>query len=430
MKKLLFLFTFGIFALNSCRQEENALALKEELRFTLDITNTGTADDLSATDLPDEIIAELTLRSSSGEVNISTEVIRFTKNGTDYISDPFPLKNGNYTITDFVVRGEQLETIPGLQNSFVVSQGGAKVIPIGSAAARKSSRPMHISVYIEQNGKRILTEATAYISGEGEYYEYDLAAKKNNIAFRGNPATSYSIEIRKEGYEPYTNTFVYNQLDKKRLEVTLQERVTEPGLAVNFQPSATYFSMWLEFTGKGSVTLDWGKGESEVIDFDVDPENATSTAYRFRDQAYALSIPPAKITGDIHLLVGIYFEADVDALDTEHATGLTELSFTEVDMPELNLATNSELTTLTFNNATFGEIVLPQQHAIRHLWIAPSPFWPNAEQLDYIISNIYVNTIAGNFNDGDVTLNGAPVSQQSATMLEDLQNSYSWTISY
>lgn len=201
-------------------------------------------------------------------------------------------------------------------------------------------------------------------------------------------------------------------------------------LAVTFQPSATHFRMWMEFTGKGTVTLDWGKGEPEVIDFDVDPENATATAFRYRDQSYATHIPAAKITGDVHFLVALSFDDAVDALNTEYATALTDLYFTNAEIPTLNLNLNHELQILTFDNATINELILPDDHAIRMLSITPSAYWPNASQVDYIISKIYVNTVASNRTNGNIRLNGAPVSSESSTMLEDLQNSYDWSIEY
>jgi hypothetical protein len=201
-------------------------------------------------------------------------------------------------------------------------------------------------------------------------------------------------------------------------------------LAVTFQPSATHFNMWMEFTGKGSVTLDWGNGNKEVIDFDVDPEDETGTAFRYRDQSYATSIPAAKITGDVHLLVGLMFDDAVDALNTNNAIALTDLSFTNAEIPKLSLSLNHELQVLTFANSTINELILPQDHAIRTLLITPSEFWPNTQQVDYIISNIYANTVAGTRRDGSVSLYGSPISSESARMLEDLQNIYGWTVEY
>lgn len=205
---------------------------------------------------------------------------------------------------------------------------------------------------------------------------------------------------------------------------------TESKLAVTFQPSATVFNMSMEFTGKGSVTLDWGKGEPEVITFDVDPENETGTAFRYRDQSYATSLPAAKITGDIHLLVGLAFHDAVDALNTDYATGLTDLFFTNADIPKLNLNLNNELQVLSFDNSTINELILPQQHGIRTLMITPSEFWPSTQQVDYIVSNLHYNAIAGTRRNGMVSLHGSPVSSETAIKLEELQNSYGWSIEY
>lgn len=206
--------------------------------------------------------------------------------------------------------------------------------------------------------------------------------------------------------------------------------VTDTRLAITFQPSATVFNMSMELTGKGSITLDWGNGEREVIDFDVDPENETSTAFRYRDQSYATSIPAAKITGDIHLIVGLAFHDAVDALNTDYATALTDLHFVNADIPRLKLNLNNELQVLTFDNCTINELILPQDHAIRTLSITPSELWPSSQQVDYIISNLYVNAVAGSRRNGSVMLHNSPVSAESARMLQELQNNYGWGVEY
>jgi hypothetical protein len=149
---------------------------------------------------------------------------------------------------------------------------------------------------------------------------------------------------------------------------------------------------------------------------------------------YTGAIPPVKLTGDIHLLVGFLFETAVNALNSEHAPALGWLTFNNSDIPVLNLSTHSELTGLTFVNTNIGDLILPEQHRITGIWIEPHASWPSTAELDYIISNIYNNVVAGsptvNLNNGSVNLHGSAVSEQSATMLEDLQNTYGWYITY
>jgi hypothetical protein len=428
MKRLLLPVAFALFILNSCQEEEQVVA-NNSVRFLLGIADSNPGDRAFDIAYPSDIEVEVLL-SSSHESIIRKEKIKFSKTEDTYVSDLLDLHDGEYSITALHILNDQFETLQGLNGNFHVDKNDVKVIPLNNVRV-KPSRPMQISAYALVDGKAELTAATAYISNdEGESYEYELSPKKNHIAFAGDPAGSYSIEVRKAGFEPYINTFVYNQLEKKRVEVTLQPKSTEPEIAVTFQPSATYFSMWMEFTGKGSVTLDWGNGNTEVISFDADPENTTGTAFAFRDQGYAISIPPAKITGDVHLLVSLLFEAAVDQLNTEYAPALSELNLTYGELSSLDLSLNNELTVLSISEATIGDLILPQQHAIRNLYITPSPFWPSAEQVDYIVSNVYVNTVAANITGGDVALNGAPVSPEAATMLNDLQNNYDWVIRY
>jgi hypothetical protein len=427
MKRLLSI-AFVMFILSSCQDEEHVTA-NNSVRFVLGIADSNPGDRAFEIVYPSEIKAEISLSSLNNPIN-KKEVIKFSKTENTYVSDPLDLHNEEYSVTALQILNDQFETLPGFTSNFHIDKLGGKVIPLNSVRA-KPSRPMQISVFVLKDGKIVSTEATAYISNdEGESYEYELSPKKNHIAFAGDPAGSYSIEIRKAGFEPYINTFVYNQLEKKRLEVTLQPKSTEPEIAVTFQPSATYFSMWMEFKGKGTLTLDWGTGETEVIAFDVDPADPTGTAFAQREHSYATSIPPAKITGDLHLLVSLLFEAAVDKLNTEYAPALTDLILTYGELSSLNLSSNNKLTVLSINEATIGELILPQQHNIYGLYIMPSPFWPNAAQVDYIISNIYVNTVAANMTHGQITLNGAPVSSETSTMLNDLQNTYDWIIRY
>lgn len=210
---------------------------------------------------------------------------------------------------------------------------------------------------------------------------------------------------------------------------SLEEPPVSP-YAITFQPSATVFPMWMQFAGAGSITLDWGNGEKEVINFNVDPENQTGTAFAYRDQSYITSIPAARISGDIHLIIALGFDDAVDALNTDYAANLQSLYFTNADISRLNLNLNNELRLLSFDNSTINEMILPQDHAIKTLSIIPSEVWPSSQQVDYIISNIHLNSIAGGRRDGTINLHNSPVSSESARMMQELKDWYGWTIWY
>jgi hypothetical protein len=269
MKRIMTLIAFGMFALNSC-QEEEAVPAVEEVQFSIPIVSDDMSDVTDAIALPQAVIAQVSFEPSMGAANVNNQNIKFIRTGTNYISDPITLQNGDYTITHIDIQHDEIETLPGSHFNFRVSAKDPRLIQISSKAVRAKGSPMHITVYLEAEGVKTPTEATAHIYNEtGESYEYILSAKKNNIAFKGDPQASYAIEIQKAGYQSYARTFVYNQLEKKRLEVTLQ-KITEPEpvLAVTFQPDADFFMMWIEVMGKGTMTLDWGNGETELLEFE------------------------------------------------------------------------------------------------------------------------------------------------------------------
>jgi hypothetical protein len=426
MKRLLFLLAFVVVFFNSCQDEDQIS--NTQVRFSLAIAK-GTTE--TTTDFPNEFSARMTLQSTNGKTIVTN--VSFTKDGDTYFSKEVTLPPGQYAVNEVISENDNLAGIALLQD-VVIGNNALRTVEVGHAALQaKGANPLLIAVYTEKDGKKKLTDAVVSIyNDQGESFQYNLLPKTNNIAFQGDPEATYEIEISKEGYITYRETFIYNQLSKKRLEITLREKVILPGPAVTFQPSATCFSMWLQFTGTGTVVLDWGNDdEPEVIDFDVDPEDLTGTAWRMRDQCYVTSIPPARITGDIDLLISMVFEADVDALNVYYATNLQELSFNEADLPVLDLSLNHELRWLAFNLTSIGQLTLPQDHAIKFLSITPGyDGWPSVSQLDYIINNIYVNAVAGSRYDGFISLGGATVSEQSAANLTQLQNAYNWEIRY
>jgi hypothetical protein len=311
MKRLLLPFTFLICFVSGCQQDE-PVPEQQDIEFTLDASQSQ--------DLPDEIVADVTIESAGN--GLIEKSITFHKVADRYVSAAFSINPGRYRIKAFRILATSEANVASLIREFSTTLNGQKQIALGRAVKSHGTKPMMLTVYIEHEGKKLTTDAKAMITNDdGEYYEYYLSPKQNNIKFQGNPQTSYTITIEKEGYGSYTNTFVYNQLDKKHLEVTLQLTVVQPGLAVTFQPSATVFTLWIGFIDKGTIVLDWGKGEIETINFDVDPENETSTGFVYREQAYVTSIPQARITGDVHLIKSIYFEEAVDGLDPEYASG-------------------------------------------------------------------------------------------------------------
>ena len=414
MKRLWFVLTLGVF-FGSC-QEEDQITTTEAVQFMLSVTDGENGHTIA--DFPDNISIDIRLESTEGETTLKN--INFSKTGHTYISEPVAMQTGKYKLNDFVIDNEKLAGSPGLFNDFFVSSKNAKSIAIGHAAFQsRGARPLMIAVYTEQEGKKKLTDAKVTIyHNESESYVYHLSAKVHHIVFKGDPEASYTLKIEKEGYASYTDTFIYNQLVKKRLAITLAEKSTE--LAVTFQPGVSNFLIIIGVMGKGSLTLDWGKGETEALEFDVAPEDE-GNAHFFRDHDYATLIPPAKITGDLHLITSFYFDLPVTAVDLEHATGLKGITIVGSDLPSLDLHLSNELGWLQFFNTNIAEVILPQQHRIHELSMESSQL-----PLDYVISNIHANAVAANIHNGYVRLGGATVSEETDSKLIELHKTYGW----
>jgi hypothetical protein len=415
---LLPLVIAGIF-LYSC-QEEYPIVQSNQVQFTFDAAE--------GAELPENISVELRFQEASGAA--ITKNISFTRSGNSYTSRPVSLEPGTYTLNNFLIVDQSLSANLTLDKHFAISGEGTRAVSMGRLQLKENGKNnLLFAVYTHDGPKKKLTDAKLTFYNEmGETYEYMLSARTNRIEFKGNPEGDYYIIIEKEGYVQYYSVFSYSWLESKRFEVTLQE-LNQPG-TITFQPSSTCFMMQLEVMGQGSVTLDWGQGEIEVIKFDIDPEDSTGTAIIYRENCYAISLPPAQISGDVHLIKGITFESTADALDVEYASGLQKLVLTDPYMPLLDLTNNTELRTLSIVGGYMGPITLPQQHAIQSLTISPGYNWPSTEQVDYLISNIYTNAVTRNITGGSIALNGAPVSQQTAMKLSELVNSYGWTVQY
>jgi len=419
MKRLLIPLVISNIFLYSCH-EEYPIAQSNDVRFTFDAAESA--------ELPENISVELSFQEASGAT--LTKNVTLARSGNSYTSQPVPMQPGNYTLNNVLIADQLLSADLALDNHFTVSGAGTRAVSMGRLQLKKNGKNnLQFTVYTHDGPKKKLTDAKLTMYNEaGETYEYQLSARTNRIEFNGNPEDYYYILIEKEGYVQYYSIFAYKWLESKKYEVTLQ-KLNQPG-TIAFEPGSTCFLMQVEVMGRGSVTLDWGQGEIEVIKFDIDPEDSTGNAIIYRENCYAISLPPAQISGDVHLIKGITFENSADALDVQYASGLQKLVLIDPYMPQLDLTGNTELRTLSITGGYMGPITLPQQHAIQSLTISPGYNWPSAEQIDYLIDNIYTNAVTRNIRGGSIALNGASMSPQTATKLSELVNSYSWTVQY
>jgi hypothetical protein len=461
MKKLLSFFLLGLFALNSCQQEEPNPAA-EDVTFALSISASSTGR--IATELPPNVAAEVTLVSESTS-DVMHKKLTIQKMGNSYISDPVSLMPGRYTLTDFKItnqssevlyatpkKGSKLANIVSiaLPYSFSVSRNDVRniaieVLPVGTQAPEDFGyaafnigvvNPMQIAVFAFNNGKLELTSAKAQIRRGGniaEDYHYDLNAKVNVLPFKGETNVPYNLTITKEGFKVYEKVFTYDdlidELNGKPWNIILESGDAVP--AVTFVPAQGYFSMWLHVSGKGTIYLDWGNNEVEVLDFDVDPENETGTAFFYRDREYTEPAPQIRITGDVHLFSGLALEAEVLKLDVSDAKELTNLTVTGSSLHNLDLSENERLDWLILEDSRADNFILPSQHQIRYINIGTyDGAWPAEPQLKEIANNIYDNTVMFNTESGNFITRSTNISQQTKDILQGLVDGYGWNVEY
>jgi hypothetical protein len=432
------------------------------------ITNHALSFDISVDELlpspSGQLSLQLSLKDQNGYVLPASENIAIEKIGDKYVANHIPLLNGRYTVEDFLIVNENSEVIYAVpQKNSVLSGNVPMTVPFeitvsenidsklsidvlqtqskhaedfGYAAARFAGKnPIHLAVYINENGKSKMTEATAYIqSSDGENYLYNLLAKVNILSFQGDLQKEYSLRVWKDGYQVYIKKFSYNQLrDELRgrpLEVVLEKDFSEPTLPITFQPTGERFSMWIEVSQQGMITLDWGNGEVESLMFNVDPDNMTATGYFYRDREYTGTAPAITLRGDIHLLTAMWIETPITSIDLQHATGLTGLSLYDSQLSSLNLSANNKLQWLGFYTSAVGQLTLPEDHAINTCDITSNGVWPSASQLDYIIDSIHTNAVADNITNGFMTLNVNEISDGAVEKLVELESTYGWYLTY
>jgi hypothetical protein len=453
--KPIYLLPIIIFFFVSCQQEE-ALLNKKQIRFNIPVAADSHQNEI------DKLSLQLTLTDLSGNTVVSRRDISLSGEGDRLVSGNIDLPRGSYSVQEFLVtnsEGQVVHALPrknsplalqaiNLIHEFSIGESDSNeisvsVLPVegrtaqdfGYAPGSFKTYSIRVSVSVHENARLKMTDATAYIqSDDGENYLYDLAAKVNTMNFAGDPNKQYKLLVWKEGYKVHARDFVYNDLHSeihgRPLEIILEEDDSEPGPEVTIQPSSDYFSMWIEVSQQGMIILDWGNGETESLMFNVDPDDMTGTGYFMRDREYSGERPAIRLSGDIHLITGLFLDTSVSSVDVEYAPALQGISLTDSNISTLDLDVNTGLRWFSFVSSSIDILTLPQQHGIRDIMITTNGLWPSSSQLDYVIENIHMNAVAGNFTGGTFTLEVNAISDQGTAHLAELRDSYGWEVRY
>src|SRR6188472_4363020 len=102
MKKCLYVLALAVsaFALNQCKEEEAPMLRNVKFAFSSSAV-TGAGGRVA--DLPDGASLWVSVEHANGSAVCSLKKLSILKFGDQYISEPLPLPEGSFNITDFLI---------------------------------------------------------------------------------------------------------------------------------------------------------------------------------------------------------------------------------------------------------------------------------------------------------------------------------------
>jgi hypothetical protein len=325
-----------------------------------------------------------------------------------YMTEDLKLRPGEYLLTEFFAitddhivyhaPGEGSESIV-LPLSFKIAVTGATVLSVKVKPVR--ARKLHLTVFVPADNGTVKTPATAlFVSGDSVLRTYDLKPRTNTIPFDLDPAATYTLVIRKNGYAAVVSDFVYNSHRGAPLEFTLEPGFTMVEKARINEPGYTNkFALWVTM-GAGSIQVDWGDGTSETF------TSAGLTGFRIEKIYDQSGTYYASLTGDVQSITGVdcsYGECP-DEFELYALANLTNFEVVVSNTPKtVDFAKNSALESLVFDNSGVEKIILPSEHNLSFVSLRDSHNL-TTEDVDGMIENLYANARTRKIVNGDLNI--------------------------
>ena len=320
----LFLFLFASILFQSCSHDEFIAPGTPTVQFAFDL------EEFSSTDLPAGSSVVLSINKASGEAALTDHAVSIHSYEDGFITEPIPLASNRYFVTEFMVvhDGVALYVTPKRGSRFsdrvdtplsrdIVMRDDA-VLPLQVVAARnaeardfgyetlrvRQSNQWKIMVFTRDNRTLEQSAAWAYLTAPGISYGMQLQPGMNTISFQGDPSQTYMLVVEKAGYVTYKTPFVYNDIPgkgNKPFRVVLDRVRNDDAFIITPPKAEGEFTFGLGLRGAGSLTIDWGDGTVETVNFTPDPGSDNSIATP--QHVYAGPLPPdgnqISIKGDL-----------------------------------------------------------------------------------------------------------------------------------
>jgi hypothetical protein len=263
-----------------------------------------------------------------------------------------------------------------------------------------------------------------------EQFNYTLGASTNEISFKGDPAASYTLVVKKDGYLPYASQFRFDELSNgaNLKSVISSLKSVRKAKVFSLMPTGD-FAFWLAFNQSGSVTVDWGDGTIEKIDFTVE-EGSTSNHLLQHD--YAENPYPVVVKGDLNKIVEFgldpyVYSSAISYVNTDNLPELANFYISESTLLLLDLHKNTKLQSLEIPYNEIGQVKLPAEHAISHIAVTDLKLL-NKKGIEAIVKNIHTNAVAKNIKEGTFLINMVKISAKAEQNLQHLESVLTWNV--
>jgi hypothetical protein len=449
-----------VIAMNGCA-EETALT-NEPLHFNFRV-NTPANQPVESLDSETALI--ISMETPDGTPLYTLEKIAFTKDENGFTTSGMDLQPGDYVLTEFMLvnnNGDILYTIPYGDSPLNHSVKNPLGIGVQVAANRSgtidaealdvrnytpadfgltsftTSNSFQVLIRDAATGKPIASSAVV-LQGTDTVAQFRIPAKKSRIGFAGESDETYKLVISSGACAPLVEEFTLSEMSSeykhKPYIISL-----DPAFTMHANAGADVESPFYFYLGgtEGSVTVDWGDGQSEAFSMENEPQFEVAHNYA-RAGKY-----PITITGDLDKITyfySFYGGSIFNDINFKHLVNLNEIRYGLTHGPEtLDLSHNTNLQfAMLPGMLSLKTLLLPETHKMIFLEIDGANLL-DAEDVNAIIDNMYTNAVAGNLRDGvfglraswaqdenDMTMVGPP-SAASMTKVEDLRDSYGWII--
>jgi hypothetical protein len=285
----------------------------------------------------------------------------------------------------------------------------------------------HIPIVASIPNETVLSGQPAkayFIHGEDTLSAYNLSEGVTSVPFNWDEEKTYRLVIEKGDYSFQTD-FIF-----KELKALLVGRP----LNVSLSPSLKLFISASENTTEEIFVIDLG-GTGEIIIQWPDGTEETVTLPDSRSKVFTEGNYQVKIKGDLNNITSFDvfgYNAGISKINgLSQLSELQRLGLSGYYDSQLDFRGNESISYLDLFEVSPKSITLPSQHNLNTLTYTRSDGPITTKEIDYLIDNIYENSLNYNVRNGVIHFGESedlsPATQQKVNTLKE---DYGWEIEF